>query len=88
MNDDERNKISELVKAARPFLDSSVVDETSGTVELMDRLERAIEAVEELGLRVPVAAEEAKQLATLVQNQRPELVKSCAMLAVSQPPAE
>ncbi|MHC4302692.1 MAG: hypothetical protein ACYS7Y_35985 [Planctomycetota bacterium] len=36
----------------------------------------------------PVTAEEAKQLATLVQNQRPELVKSGAMLAATLPGAE
>jgi hypothetical protein len=36
----------------------------------------------------PVTAEEAKQLAALVQNQRPELVKSGAMLACTLPGAE
>ena len=36
--------IEELIKAAEPFLDGDVVDETSGTVELMTVLKDKIDA--------------------------------------------
>lgn len=38
--------ILDLIESARPFLDANIVDETSGTVMLMERLEKAIEAAE------------------------------------------
>ena len=38
--------IKELIESAKPFLSGDVVDETCGTIPLMDRLEKAIEAVE------------------------------------------
>lgn len=40
--------LRELIKAARPFTDGDIVDETSGTVDLMDRLESAIRDAETL----------------------------------------
>ncbi len=43
----DKVKIKELIEAAKPFLSGDVVDETSGTIPLMDRLENAIDAVEE-----------------------------------------
>ena len=36
--------IEELIAAAEPFLSPDVVDETSGTIPLMERLRLAIEA--------------------------------------------
>jgi hypothetical protein len=38
-----RGALSSLIWASECFLSSEVVDETSGTIPLMDRLERAIE---------------------------------------------
>jgi hypothetical protein len=38
-----RTALGTLVSASECFLSSEVVDETSGTIPLMDRLERAIE---------------------------------------------
>ena len=36
--------LRELIDAAKPFTSGDVVDETSGTIPLMERLEDAIEA--------------------------------------------
>jgi hypothetical protein len=41
------SKIKELIEAAKPFLSGYTVDETTGTFPLMERLEEAIDAVEE-----------------------------------------
>lgn len=38
--------IKELIEAARPFIDCGIVDELTGTIPLMDRLEKAIESAE------------------------------------------
>ena len=38
--------IKELIEAAKPFLSGDVVDETSGTILLIERLEQAIETGE------------------------------------------
>ena len=46
MNETERKAVRELIEAAKPFCDDRTVDVTSGTGPLMDRLERAIEAIE------------------------------------------
>lgn len=44
MTDEQKAQIvRELMEAAMPFLDWRVVDETSGTIPLMERLEQAIE---------------------------------------------
>jgi len=36
--------IQELIEASEPFLSSDIVDETSGTIPLVERLREAIEA--------------------------------------------
>ncbi len=36
-----------LIKRSKPFLDSDIVDETSGTIPLMSKLEHAIKLSEE-----------------------------------------
>ena len=35
-----------LIEAAKPFTNSDIVDETSGTIPLMEMLRRAIESAE------------------------------------------
>jgi hypothetical protein len=47
MNEAERKAVLELIEAAKPFLDGNIVDETCGTIPLMNRLEAAIDAIEE-----------------------------------------
>jgi len=44
---DCREVINELIIAARPFTDCDVVDETSGTIPLMERMKYAIADAEE-----------------------------------------
>ncbi len=46
MSDDLVKAILELIEASRPFTGGDVVDETSGTIPLMDRLEEAISQME------------------------------------------
>ena len=48
MTDIERQVIEALIKAATPFLDGAIVDETDGTIPLMNVLEKAIEAARNL----------------------------------------
>lgn len=48
MTPEQLQAITELIEAARPFLDTNIVDETSGTLPLMDRLKQAIEQAEEV----------------------------------------
>ena len=38
--------LRELIRAAKPFLDDTVVDETAGTIPLLEALEKAIEKAE------------------------------------------
>lgn len=45
---DWKQIVKELIEASRPFTDGNVVDETSGTVPKMCRLDDAIEAAEKL----------------------------------------
>jgi len=40
--------LEELIEAAEPFASGDIVDETSGTIPLMNRLERAIDRAGEL----------------------------------------
>lgn len=46
MDLNERRILIELVEAAQPFTDDKTVVETSGTIPLMERLEKAIRAAE------------------------------------------
>jgi hypothetical protein len=48
MTKEEAQKIAELIEAAKPFLSADVVDETSGTIPLTQKLAAAIDAAEEL----------------------------------------
>lgn len=38
--------VQRLIAAAKPFTDGNIVDETSGTIPLMEELRKAIEAAE------------------------------------------
>lgn len=40
--------VLELIQAAEPFTSGDTVDETSGTVPLMDRLEKALKKAKEI----------------------------------------
>ena len=40
--------LEELIEAAEPFTSDEVVDETTGTIPLMERLEEAIEQAENI----------------------------------------
>ena len=42
-----KNLLLKLLEHAKPFLSSDVVDETRGTIPLMEDLKKAIEAIEE-----------------------------------------
>ena len=42
MTKEELNILQNLIEKATPFLDGGIVDETSGTITLMDALEDAI----------------------------------------------
>jgi len=46
--DEELRAIAELMGAASSFLDDDVVDETTGTIPLVDRLRKAIREVDRL----------------------------------------
>ena len=46
MKEKLKAEIKELIEAARPFLSGDVVDELCATIPLMERLEKAIKAVE------------------------------------------
>ena len=46
MTEQEVKLIRGLILAAKPFLSGDVVDETSGTIPLMETLEDAIESME------------------------------------------
>lgn len=48
MTDNEKKILRELIEAARPFTSGDTVDETSGTIPKMDRLEQAIDDAEKL----------------------------------------
>lgn len=47
MTPQELKAIQDLVAAAKPFTNGNVVDETTGTIPLMERLQQAIEQVAE-----------------------------------------
>jgi hypothetical protein len=40
--------LKELMEVAEPFTDSDVVDETDGTIPLMTRLDKALEAADDV----------------------------------------
>ena len=44
----DKEIIRELIEAVEPFNSGDIVDETSGTIPLMERLEKAIEAAKTL----------------------------------------
>ena len=48
MTEKEKQLIRQLIEAARPFTDDKVVDETDGTIPLMEALEDAIVEAEKL----------------------------------------
>lgn len=48
MTEDEIAVLQRLIEAARPFLDGKIVTETSGTIPLMEELEKAIEEAQGL----------------------------------------
>lgn len=43
---DKRKCIEDLIAAAKPFTSGDVVDETSGTIPLMEALRKAIEQMQ------------------------------------------
>ncbi len=47
MNKEFEAILIELIDAAKPFTSGDIVDETTGTIPLMERLERAIDEAEE-----------------------------------------
>ena len=48
MKKEIRIVVEDLIESARPFLDGNVVDETTGTLPLMEKLEQAINKTEEI----------------------------------------
>lgn len=40
--------LQELIQAAEPFTSGNIVDETDGTIPLMERLEKAIKKAKEI----------------------------------------
>ena len=48
MKEQDKKILRDLIEAARPFTSGDVVDETCGTMPLMEALENAIEQAQEL----------------------------------------
>jgi hypothetical protein len=46
MTPEQKQIVAALIAAAKPFTSGDVVDETSGTIPLMEELRKAIEAAE------------------------------------------
>jgi hypothetical protein len=46
MTPEQKQISAALIAAAKPFTNDDVVDETSGTIPLMEKLRKAIEAAE------------------------------------------
>lgn len=46
MTPEKTQTLKDLIAAAKPFISGEVVDETSGTIPLMEALRKAIEAAE------------------------------------------
>ena len=47
MDEREKKILQRLIEAATPFLSDRIVDETDGTIPLMNELERAIDEARE-----------------------------------------
>lgn len=52
MTELERQTVVELAEAALPFISGDTVDETGGTIPLMERLENALRRVRDIGITV------------------------------------